>query len=54
MSSYNEMDRSDYLKICNLVIELTEMTEKYDMKEITYMGKKIIIEKDRDEELIVK
>ncbi len=54
MSSYNKMDRNDYLKLCNLLIDLKEMSEKYDMKEMTYAGTKITIEKDRDEELIVK
>lgn len=54
MSNFNEMDRNDYLKICNLIIELKEAADKYDFKELKYMDTKIIIEKDRDSELIVK
>ena len=54
MSSFNEMDRNDYLKICNLIIELKEMAEKYDFNQLKYMDTKITIEKDKDAEKVVK
>lgn len=53
MSSYNEMDRNDYLKLCNLIIDLRAMADKYDMKEIKYMDTKITIEKDKDAEKVM-
>ena len=46
-----EMNKNDYLKICNAIIELRDMAEKYDYKELKYMDIKITIEKDKDAEV---
>lgn len=48
-----EISKNDYLAICNAMIILRDMAEKYDYKELKYMDIKITIEKDKNAEKVV-
>lgn len=43
-----EMNRNEYFKLCNLLLELKEVCDKHKLKELKYCGKVFTIEEDRE------
>ena len=48
-----QMEASEYHKLCGLLIELNRVCDKYELKELKYCKKVFTIEKDRKIGLMV-